>query len=331
MARLHKQKLLRFFEESVKAGGGKLRLLSAPGDHPAKYDAVCAGFAGKLNLYIWNLTPGGKSRPKDEWRIQVTGVSKFEQKAGVKTLILGWQDDMGVFAGFDVRHHHGELGSSPSFQLREAAIEQAAKSGFAPHNKGNGELVIAFLPEFLGTYVENLEALHDCGESPAEIKVLTHVAENPAEVDDEEIDDDVDIKRKYAVTKAWRAVRDITFRRRVLSAYGAACAMCDVQLNLLDAAHIVPVEHPKSTDKTSNGVALCSLHHRAYDCGLVTFDADLAIHVSKTLSKNLQAQGIGGGLKDFVASLRKELRPPAKTKHRPDQENIKLANKYRGW
>jgi hypothetical protein len=59
----------------------------------------------RVKCYIWNITPGGKNRPADEYRVQPTGVAKFEPGPGTKTLILGWWEDVGVFAGWDVREH----------------------------------------------------------------------------------------------------------------------------------------------------------------------------------------------------------------------------------
>jgi putative restriction endonuclease len=103
---------------------------------------------------------------------------------------------------------------------------------------------------------------------------------DPTGVGDNEINSAVAKPRRYAVTTR-RALRDILFRKCVLEAYSHRCAMCGVQLDLLDAAHIIPVEHPDGTDETSNGVALCALHHRAYDRGLITFDEKYRIRVSK--------------------------------------------------
>jgi putative restriction endonuclease len=40
-------------------------------------------------------------------------------------------------------------------------------------------------------------------------------------------------------------------------------------LKLPDAAHIVPVTFPDSTDEVTNGLGLCRLHHGAYDNGLL--------------------------------------------------------------
>ena len=75
--------------------------------------------------------------------------------------------------------------------------------------------------------------------------------------------------RRTVMEKIKRKVRDARFRKNILAAYGFRCAMSDIQLDLLDAAHIIPVEHPKGTDETRNGLCLSALHHRAFDQGLI--------------------------------------------------------------
>ncbi|WP_371863806.1 HNH endonuclease [Iodidimonas gelatinilytica] len=52
-----------------------------------------------------------------------------------------------------------------------------------------------------------------------------------------------------------------------------------------------------------NGVALCALHHRAYDRGLLTFDSGYRIHRSEPMEGELVSAGLNGGLADFWARL----------------------------
>ena len=76
-----------------------------------------------------------------------------------------------------------------------------------------------------------------------------------------------------------RLKRDPTFRMRVLDAYDARCAVCgqdlrvgDAPLNM-EAAHIKPVRDD-GPDDIQNGLALCSLHHRAFDRGIIGLKED---------------------------------------------------------
>ncbi|WP_157140189.1 HNH endonuclease [Roseibium aggregatum] len=300
------------------------------GKHPARYSVFKDGRGGIVRVYIWNITHGGAGRKKEEYRIQVTGFDKFEPEPKGRTLILGWWEDVGVFAGWDYRHHTGKLGGSPSMQVSEEALRKALLSGFSPYINQKGETAIAFRPDFAGTYVEFLESLHDSGAIPKEAQLLDKLSEDPDDVSDADIDSEIDAKRKFAVHAAKRALRANDFSRRVLGAYQHRCAMCDMQLRLIDGAHIVPVEH-SGNDQTSNGIALCALHHRAYDRSLVTFDPDFKVHVNEGLVKRLDAEDRAGGLKDFRDRLRPIINLPPDKKDRPKSLFVARANSLRGW
>ena len=76
-----------------------------------------------------------------------------------------------------------------------------------------------------------------------------------------------------------RLKRDPRFRMRVLDAYDARCAVCGQDLCVgdapldIEAAHIKPVRDD-GPDDVQNGLALCSLHHRALDRGVIGLQAD---------------------------------------------------------
>ncbi len=82
--------------------------------------------------------------------------------------------------------------------------------------------------------------------------------------------------------------RSTAFRRTVVTAYNATCAMCGVRLKTPEgraavaAAHIVPwsVSH---NDDPRNGVALCGLHHWTFDQGLAAITIDLRVRVSTVI------------------------------------------------
>lgn len=332
MARLTKPDLLQVVEDAIRESGWSILYLSPTGTHPARYQVYQGIQNYQIRVYIWNLTHGGgKFRPSDEWRIQVTGINRFEPELGGKTIILGWRDDIGIFTGFDFARHHGALGASPSIQLREHALHQAVIHGFAPHNKGNGELAIAFRPDFFTSYVENLESLHECGAANGEVELLHRLGTDPDDVDDSDIEETIAESRKYAVISTKRALRENDFRDRVLTAYGQRCAMCGIQLRLLDGAHILPAKCPDSTDGTENGVSLCSLHHRAYDSAFVTFDPDFRIHLNHGMTEKLKEIHQAGGLSAFREALRPILVLPPDRRDRPARRFVEAANKLRGW
>lgn len=333
MPRIPKRELLRRFELAIQDSGARLLFRSSPGQHPGTYTIVHTdGRTSRVLVYIWNMTHGGgAARPAHEYRIQITGIPRFENSRGEKTLILGWSEDFEVFAGFDYRRHAGALGASPSMQISQDALRDAQLRGFAPNEKGNGETAIAFRPDFAAAYVEHLAALHDTGAVAAEAAILERISEDPEAVADSEIDATVAPARRMEILETRRAARDAQFRRKVLSAYGHRCAVCGVQLRLLDAAHVLPVDQPGSTDDTNNGVSLCALHHRAYDRALIAFDPDYIIHVNTKQLADLTERSLAGGLRQFRAAMKPSLILPPNPRDHPKRNFIVAANKARGW
>jgi putative restriction endonuclease len=324
-----KPELLARFEQAVRQSGWSLLFLTKQ-KHPARCQVFRDGRGSTVKVYIWNITHGGSGRKADEYRIQVTGFDKFDPEPKGRTLILGWWDEVGVFAGWDHRHHTGILGGSPSMQISEGALRQALLGGFFPYVNQKGETAIAFRPDFAGTYVEHWEALHDSGAIPGEAALLEKLSEDPDDVSDVEINNEIDEKRRFAVVATKKALRANDFARRVLSAYDHRCAMCETQLRLIDGAHILPVEHD-GNDQTRNGIALCALHHRAYDRSLVTFDPSFKVHVNGAMVKELKTNDRAGGLKEFQDRLRPILVVPADKKDRPSKNFVTKANGLRGW
>lgn len=329
MKRLQKRELLFKVEDAIRASGFNVLYLSS--EHPASYRIYDGSYSRAVKVYIWNISHGGKNRPDDEYRIQVTGVHKFEPSANACNIVLGWWDRIGVFGGWDIRQHAAPLGASPSLQISEGALRNALHFGFAPYVKENDETAIAFRPDFMGTYIRYLETLHDSGKVPAEAEILRKLSKNPKTINEKYIDKFVAEERKRALISTMRNLRALDFRERVLSAYGHRCAMCGVQLRLIEGAHILPVSDPKSTDQTANGVALCALHHRAYDNGFVTFDAAFSIHINEKSASLLKKSNYGFGLKEFRNALKPTIHVPAIKSDRPATKFVNSANALRGW
>ncbi|HEV7254644.1 MAG TPA: HNH endonuclease [Mesorhizobium sp.] len=328
-----KPDLLGRVERALQAGGWNVLYLTGPGEHPARYRIEKDGTYHTLKVYIWNVTHGGGNRNVAEYRIQITGINpqQFIPEITGKTLILGYWTAEDVFAGFDYSFHDGPLGGSASLQIGEQALLGANQQRFAMHEKGNGELAVAFMPDFLGSYVDNLAALHATGQVPAEVDLLARLAADPAAVPQAEIDATIASHRQFAITKTRRALRALDFRSRVLTAYSHRCAMCSVQLRLVDGAHILPVSEPASTDETANGIALCALHHRAYDRGLLTFDGHFRTHINDLQVQELTNSGLDGGIAAFGGAVRHVIHLPASVLDRPNPAFVAQANSLRGW
>lgn len=94
------------------------------------------------------------------------------------------------------------------------------------------------------------------------------------------------------LTKATRetVLRIRGFRQAVIEAYSCRCAVCGLKINSPDslsweveAAHIVP-HYSLGRDDVWNGIALCHLHHWAFDVGWFTLRDDYVIEVSSQVN-----------------------------------------------
>jgi putative restriction endonuclease len=92
------------------------------------------------------------------------------------------------------------------------------------------------------------------------------------------------IERRYAVRDAKVRLHQGRFRGLVLPAYGDRCAICRLhEVRLLDAAHITGDATTEGVATVSNGLSLCTIHHRAFDQDLVGVSPDYEVHVADRL------------------------------------------------
>ena len=87
-------------------------------------------------------------------------------------------------------------------------------------------------------------------------------------------------RREYITTTFRMRLHQRSFREMVLEAYHSRCAFCQLgHRELLDAAHIIPDHMSESRASIDNGLALCKLHHAAYDNLILGVTPDYIIQV----------------------------------------------------
>jgi putative restriction endonuclease len=125
------------------------------------------------------------------------------------------------------------------------------------------------------------------------------------------------IERRYAVRQVKQRLHQAQFRGVVLPAYGDRCTICRLrELSLLDAAHIEADASPAGEPRVSNGLSMCSIHHRAFDQDLVGVSPDYTLHVSRRLLDDED----GPMLELLKAFHGQTLHLPERRSQRPDQE-----------
>jgi len=107
-------------------------------------------------------------------------------------------------------------------------------------------------------------------------------------------------KRAYLAVLMNRRLHQSLFRVRVLDAYEETCAVCRLRhWELLDAAHILPDKDPRGDPLVPNGLALCKLHHAAFDADILGVRPDLRIEVRHDVLREADGPMLKVGLQGF--------------------------------
>ena len=131
-------------------------------------------------------------------------------------------------------------------------------------------------------------------------------------------------ERRYATRLAMVRLHQQSFRWRVLQAYRDRCAVCRLRhTELLDAAHILPDGHPEGRPVVPNGLALCSLHHSAFDCYVMGVTPDLKVEIRLDVLQEIDGPMLQHGLQGFHGA---SIVVPSREGHRPNREF--LAERY---
>jgi putative restriction endonuclease len=131
-------------------------------------------------------------------------------------------------------------------------------------------------------------------------------------------------EQKYSLELTKRRLHQPDFRTRVLRAYKSTCAMCQLRHGeLLDAAHILPDAHPQGQPVVPNGLALCKIHHAAYDRNILGVRPDLVIEVQRRVLDEVDGPMLRHGLQDLADQ---RILVPRVSSEQPDP--ARLAERY---
>ena len=301
-------------------------LLSPPDEWPQVFSVTFDASSTRVRIYIWHLT---YDTARGDYKFQLTGVpgNHFAFEAGVCTVILGYYEPMRLYLAADSSYRTARFGSSPAIQTRQEHLDDANRDGFCAFTKSRtGETAVVVRHDFIATYLAETAAIHAVGALPdgvAQLNQLTKAVGKPTPV--------VLTPRTKAASTVLRSVRSSDFSNRIMVAYEHGCCACELQLELVDAAHIVPVGAVLGSDDTRNGLALCKLHHKAYDDGLLGIHPDYSISVSVTQTARLGTIAKLGGLPVFHANLRTAIALPYNVNDHPDQDCLRIGLEARNW
>lgn len=128
--------------------------------------------------------------------------------------------------------------------------------------------------------------------------------------------------RAYATREARYRLHQQRFKLDVMRAYRHRCAICTLrERELVQAAHIVPDSDEAGIAAVVNGLALCAIHHLAFDRNLLGIDPDGIVHIADRLLREIDGPMLRTGLQGFHGG---RIALPRRQEDRPDQHRLEL-------
>jgi putative restriction endonuclease len=127
-------------------------------------------------------------------------------------------------------------------------------------------------------------------------------------------------RRSYLTSSIQIRLHQRSFRERVLMAYSNQCALCKLKhIELLDAAHIISDKSESGDPIVQNGLALCKIHHAAFDNHFIGINPDYVIKVRTDLLNEIDGPMLKHGIQSLNDS---RLILPDDKRNWPDKERL---------
>jgi putative restriction endonuclease len=127
--------------------------------------------------------------------------------------------------------------------------------------------------------------------------------------------------RRYLVAETKRRLHQPLFASQVMLAYETRCAVCKIgHRELLDAAHIIPDNAPGGDPVVPNGLALCKIHHAAYDRNILGIRPDYVVEIHHRLLDEVDGPMLRHGLQDHHSKPLMHL--PSRHSDQPDPRRL---------
>jgi len=129
-------------------------------------------------------------------------------------------------------------------------------------------------------------------------------------------------RRSYLTSNILTRVHQRSFRERVLSAYRNQCTLCRLRhIELLDAAHIIADKEDSGDPIVQNGLALCKIHHAAFDNNFIGINPDYIIKIRTDLLNEPDGPMLKYGIQSLNNS---KIILPVNKKNWPDKERLEI-------
>jgi putative restriction endonuclease len=266
---------------------------------------------------------------EDESRIQIWKSENFLEALNSWKLVffLWYSDEYGVFTAWNPYKFKDRINQRQTVSVysRFSIYKKAKEQGISIYIDWNWQKIISFRPEYIWLYLENYKEMHQSNEE----SLLELISKSDWIDYTSDSWEEVNINNEHFYLTKSRAIRDPNFRKKVYNAYNDRCAITWIQLNLVEAAHIVPHSHEKWTDDITNWICLSALYHLAFDNWLIYIDNDYNIKINDKKLIYLEKIWKDWWFKKFQEIMYDKIVLPKIQSYYPSKSFINLANKIR--
>jgi putative restriction endonuclease len=154
-------------------------------------------------------------------------------------------------------------------------------------------------------------------EEPFAHQFVVALNEESGRLRDELANEDPALVRLYAERVVNTRLHQPLFRQRVLVAYANQCAICRLRhTRLLDAAHVL-ADAEGGAPVVTNGIAMCKIHHAAYDVDIFGISPDYQVGVRPDVLQEIDGPTLRYTLQAIDGS---PIQLPTKKSARPDRD-----------
>ncbi len=128
----------------------------------------------------------------------------------------------------------------------------------------------------------------------------------------------LDITKRYNERLVLTRHHQPLFRTAVIRAYEKRCAVCRLPFTeLLDAAHI-RADSNDGAARVSNGLALCKIHHGAFDTNIIGISPDYVVRVRNSVLQTFDGPTLQHSIKEMDGERLRQL--PSAPAELPDRD-----------
>jgi putative restriction endonuclease len=196
-----------------------------------------------------------------------------------------YQDEVGTDGSLRYKWRGTDPAHPDNRALREAMIRRLPLAYFYPVTRG------VYQPLYPVYLVEEDFGSH---EFTVDLDEYSHWAATG---------EDSSLERRYTRRLTLQRLHQVMFRPRVLRAYESRCALCRLgHATLLDAAHILPDQHQRGDPVVPNGLAMCKIHHAAYDANILGIRPDRVVEIREDILAEIDGPMLRHGLQEMHGS-----------------------------